>query len=276
MSKKLFISSIITLAILLNMACEHENENQHTPIIRYQPFPTYTVLPAYQLYNGKLAIREALTEKSEHLQQLYGNEVSNEVLYEKPCDNAGIFLFNSELLIHKTSGPFNIDYYNGVHLISSKGNSFYFPCYIGYAGHYTGLLKYISNGYEVSASFGKSGTNALKMTDIIEALGSVIPDKLCSIKISFLINASASSNYEKPVLSVIDTSDSELIDPVINSVGSFIFPSCNVSKHKGDDVFGEIQLNSYSEIDKLYLYLTPGDWGASVLIYNIEFIEKNN
>lgn len=274
MSKKLFISSIITLAILLNIACEHVDETKNTPIIRYQPFPTYTVLPAYQLYNGKLAIREALTEKSEHLQQLYGKEVSNGVLYEKPCDNAGIFLFNSELLIHRTSGPYNIDYYNGVHLISSKGNSFYFPCYIGYAGHYTGLLKYISNGYEVSASYGKSGTNALKMTDIIEALGSIIPDKLCSIKISFLINASASSNYEKPVLSVIDTSDSELIDPVINLVGSFIFPSCNVSKHKGDDVFGEIQLNSYSEIDKLYLYLTPGDWGASVLIYNIEFIEK--
>lgn len=276
MSKKLLMPSLMILVILFNMACEHVDETKNTASTRYQAYPTYTVLPAYQLYNGKLVIREALTEKSENLQQLYGTETANYVLYQKPVDNAGNFLYNSEMLIQKISGPFVIDYYNGVHLISSKGNSYYLPCYIGHSGHYTGMLKYISNGHEVSESYGKNGTNALKLSDIIEALDKEIPEQSCDIRISFIYSASAGSDYEKPVLSVIDTADSEIVVPFINSVASFMFSSCNISILKGDDVYGELQLNNYSGIDKLYLYLTPGDWGASVLIYNIRFINKTD
>jgi len=270
------------LAILSVSACSMTNKPVTYSYSRSNPF--YRILPTYlRAADGSVALKNSLVLPPGNLvppdnsetELLPCNGWGNEYAFLKFGTRLSTADFPDELILHSTKvvtvplgdndfTEYDYDYrtFNGVHLVSACGGANYYYCPVGKAGSY---LDWARNGAENDYSYGKRGANGLKLSDIADALGSSPPSG--SFRISFLPQADADSNIDRPALSVVDTAPG---GSGHSAIAAFAFASSNLPLSSISDAQTLDVGAGYASFDDLYLFLDSGDWGASVIVYKIE------
>ena len=127
-----------------------------------------------------------------------------------------------------------------VHMAAVKVNWNYFSFHIGKWGNYTA-------GIDKSVGL----PTVFKLTDILDAIELSISSH---IQINLAYHSWADSNYKKPYFGIFDAATDEVIS-------EFKFPSC----YSSGNIIMDVTIPENCNLDDIYLVLTTGDWGASIL-----------
>lgn len=251
-----------------------EEEKEPYTIKIIDTIPEYKILPTY-IYdknNNTFVIKDLANEESKYLIELHYTtakfskaNIWGDYYYifphrysylNIPSEHVIITCEEETIVGGIVTQIYIKDYstFNGVHLSSAKVNGEYAGSFAGFAGNYNGKCN-------DDFSYGRSNYNALKLTDVINEL------KITELSENFTIYFYSSFFDGLAFLYIVDDSKKgEFYEKVVAKkiLTKFSVDMCNA-----------VEVNSVTNLDSLYIYLTAGDWASSVIILNIKGNIKN-